>query len=173
MPAASAQLLANTHHQNAHHLCAAGVTYVKQIQLPSLAMQIYNVNLLVEDSIFDSLASHALAAIAFSNSTVTFRNCTFTSNENSAGALCFGAFICEPRKLACRLSALLWTPIAGWSRVLSDPQCIQALHGPMHGAEQACLKPWVIPVLQHLVESGPDLAEASAGSARHQAARQT
>ena len=64
----------------------AGVTYVKQIQLPSLAMQIYNTAIVVEDSTFDGLTSHATAAIAFSNSTVTFKNCTFTGNENSAGA---------------------------------------------------------------------------------------
>lgn len=63
------------------------MTYVKQIQLPSLAIQIYDANLVVEDSTFDSLTSHATAAIAFSNSTVTFRNCSFTGNENSAGAL--------------------------------------------------------------------------------------
>ena len=64
----------------------AGVTYVKQMQLPSMAMQLYSQNLLIVDSVFDSLATQALAAIAFSASNVTFRNCSFTNNVNSAGA---------------------------------------------------------------------------------------
>ena len=71
------------------------MTYVLQQQLPALAMQFYAQNLEIVNSSFDSLTSMALAALAFSASNVTFRNCSFTANENSAGGHCRSAWTQE------------------------------------------------------------------------------
>lgn len=63
----------------------AGVSYIKNIQLPGSTMTFRGENMVVADSVFTGLQSFGNAAMIFAASNVTFINTTFVSSNNSAG----------------------------------------------------------------------------------------
>lgn len=65
--------------------CLAGVTYIKNVQLPGSTMTFRGENMVIADSSFAGLQSFGNAAMIFAASNVTFVNATFVSSNNSAG----------------------------------------------------------------------------------------
>ena len=82
----------------------AGITFQQQLGLPSMAMQFSNVTMLIQNSVFQGLTSKSLAALAFSGSSVTLKNCSFINNNNSAGA---AAVLLPPPQFVVMFQAVL------------------------------------------------------------------
>lgn len=61
--------------------------YVKAVELPGATMVISDSNVAIEDSVFSGLSFFGQGALVLANSNVTFVNVTFSSCNNSAGAV--------------------------------------------------------------------------------------
>ena len=70
----------------AHTRTHAGVTYIKEVQLPGGTIELRSQDVSIENSFFLNMNYFGKAALNFAAMRATLLNSTFVSNNNSAGA---------------------------------------------------------------------------------------